>query len=254
MSKRLPWMKWYSKDAIGDTALRLCPPAARGIWYDMLWLMDVADRRGYLTRNGCPYPDADICRVLGVTTDELAKAKDDLIQAGVPGIEKETGIWFNRRMVRDEERRLNGAKYGSKGGGNPQLKTPLDNPQETIQIPENRSQKLEVTARARTPIKDTFIGAPKENSDFEAFWDEYGKKLSRGSALRAFKTAMKKTTIAEMIQAIQAQKNTHVWRSGYQPHAATWLNQEQWTNDIAAMNRVAVKGNEEPKKVKHFAN
>jgi hypothetical protein len=37
---RLPWIKWYSRDALGDPMLRMVGPEARGVWYDMLWVMD----------------------------------------------------------------------------------------------------------------------------------------------------------------------------------------------------------------------
>jgi hypothetical protein len=152
---RLPWIKWYSRDALGDPMLRMVGPEARGVWYDMLWLMDIADRRGYLTRNGHPWPDDELCRILAVTQDELERAKTKLLSAGVPSIEESTGVWYNRRMVRDEQRREIGAKYGRSGGGNPALKHPATPLEEGDENPEVRDQKPE----ARTPIKDTFIGA-----------------------------------------------------------------------------------------------
>jgi len=188
MSDRLPWMKFYSKDALGDPALRLCTPEARGVWYDMLWLMDVAERRGFLTRNGHPYPDEDLSRILAVTPEELARAKKVLLGAGVPSIEEGTGIWFNRRMVRDEGRRVVGSASGRKGGGNPALKAPPAPPKRKTPPTKERSQKPEL----RTPIKGAFIGQgngdvclPQVLQSVEGFESEWVAFLDNRKAKRA---------------------------------------------------------------------
>ena len=130
--RKMPWMKWYSRDALGDPKLRACEPASRGIWYDMLWLMDVNENRGYLTED-----DRTLCRVLGVMPDELQQAKADLLANGVPSVDPETGKWYNRRMVRDDKSRKNGAL-----GGNPKLIKKLDNQKQDTrsQKPDTRSQ------------------------------------------------------------------------------------------------------------------
>lgn len=152
-ANRLPWMKWYSKDALGDPALRACMPESRGVWYDMLWLMDVSPNRGYLLKNNAePFEDRELCRVLALMPDELQRSREDLIKSGVASVD-DNGVWFNRRMVRDEQRRIAGSIAGRKGGGNP-----------VFQNPELRDQNLEVRSHipeARTPIKDTYIGEDK---------------------------------------------------------------------------------------------
>ena len=135
MMERMTWMKWCSRDALGDPLLRACKPASRGIWYDMLWLMDVAEpRRGYLSRNGEAYPDDQLCRALSVTDAELQDARQDLLSNGVPSIESGSGIWFNRRMVRDERRRQSSSRGGVTGGGNPALKVDEDAWLETLKV------------------------------------------------------------------------------------------------------------------------
>jgi hypothetical protein len=156
---RLPWMKWYSRDALGDPMLRMIGPEARGVWYDMLWLMDTSARRGYLEMGGKPWMDEDLCRVLAVNQPELERARQRLLAARVPSIEPETGIWFNRRMVRDEQKRQTGHLSGLKGGGNPSLHSSYEN-----QKLDTRGQMPE----ARTPIKETFIGRDKGNRNSSA--------------------------------------------------------------------------------------
>jgi hypothetical protein len=226
------WMKFYSRDALGDPMLRMVGPEARGVWYDMLWLMDIADRRGYLTRNGHPWPDDELCRVLAVTPDELVRAKDKLLAAGVPSVEPGTGIWYNRRMVRDEQRRVTGAKYGREGGGNPALHPPAP-PEGQDQRPEAICQKLE----ARTPIKETFIGLDKGKdkptlpADFEEFWKAYPNKAGKKDALKAWRNAKDKPPLVELLAAIAAQRKWQGWTKDngqFIPQPATWLNKGRW--------------------------
>lgn len=45
MSKK-PSFQFYPGDWLKDTALRLCSPAARGIWMDMLCLLHECPQRG----------------------------------------------------------------------------------------------------------------------------------------------------------------------------------------------------------------
>jgi len=153
--QKLPWMKWYPADVLGDHKLRLCSAAARGVWYDMLWMMYLSDRRGYLQKNGKPYPDQQICRITGIMPDELQAARVELLEHEVPSVEDGTGIWYNRRMVRDEALRSKGRAAGLRGGGNPALnsdKSELENQSLDTRILDTRAT-----------IKDTYKPTYKGN-------------------------------------------------------------------------------------------
>jgi len=85
-----------------------------------------------------------------------------------------------------------------------------------------------------TDSKNT--NSKKDLKGFDQFWDAYAKKVGRGQAERAFRKAIKLTDIDTMIKAINKQHFTDQWKRGYQPHASTWLNGQQWENDVSAMN------------------
>lgn len=70
---------------------------------------------------------------------------------------------------------------------------------------------------------------------FDAFWDVYGKKVSRPDAERAWKKAIRKVDAQTLIQAAIAHL---AWQkrkgdgSKFIPYAATWLNGERWNDEL----------------------
>lgn len=73
------------------------------------------------------------------------------------------------------------------------------------------------------------------DAEFEQFYTRYPRKRSRGYALRAFRTARKKATFAEIMAGLERYKFSP--DPAYQPHPATWLNGERWNDeelDLAA--------------------
>lgn len=98
---KLPFIKFFPRDWMGDDAARLCSLAARGLWIDMLCLMHSAPRRGYLqTATGSPLPLEQIARMAGCSTDEATRLLSELETAGVYDC-TEHGLIYSRRMVRE---------------------------------------------------------------------------------------------------------------------------------------------------------
>lgn len=86
--------------------------------------------------------------------------------------------------------------------------------------------------------------APKPKSakaleaEFEAWWAHYPRKVGKGSALRAFKSARKTASVQELHDGLGAA--IQAWDAarteiGYKPHPATWLNRKGWLDDPAAV-------------------
>jgi hypothetical protein len=119
---KLPFIKFFPRDWMGDDRLRLCSVAARGLWIDLLCLMHSAPRRGYLqTASGSPLPLEQIARMAGCSTDEATRLISELKDAGVCDC-SEHGMIYSRRMVREEGKREKCSEAGRKGGGNPAFK------------------------------------------------------------------------------------------------------------------------------------
>ena len=73
------------------------------------------------------------------------------------------------------------------------------------------------------------------NHDFEEFWSVYPRKVGKGQARNAFKSAMKKATKDELVAAVN--RFAEEQRSNEQqfiPHATTWLNGERWLDESGA--------------------
>lgn len=118
--KKKPWLKFFPNDWLSDPTLRICTPAARGLWIDCVALMHQADPYGYLLINGTPPSERQLAVLTAMTIDEVQTLLAELETAGVYS-RTEDGIIYSRRMVRDhrisEKNRTNGAL-----GGNPKLK------------------------------------------------------------------------------------------------------------------------------------
>jgi len=89
-------------------------------------LMHESEKRGALVLNGSPMPRASIARVLGIPLGRLNACIDVLLDTGVASLD-ETGAIICRRMLRDQEKRIEQVEAG-KRGGNPALKGEYNTP------------------------------------------------------------------------------------------------------------------------------
>jgi len=152
MSTARRWTKWWWQDWQRDPALRMCSPAARGIWMDLLAIMFDAEPCGHLLVNGRQPTERQLAAVCGASIDELTSCLSELEEAGAFS-RSEDGVIFNRRMVRDKAI-SDEASANGKMGGNPTLTGGL-NPKRTTGI--KRGVKAGVNPNSEdgltTPLK-----------------------------------------------------------------------------------------------------
>lgn len=154
----------------------------------------------------------------------------ELLAAGVPSLTPE-GVWFSRRMVRDQsvlEARIEGGKLGAehgikggeygKLGGRPRknTETPLKPPPAARQTANCKSKLQKQTA---------LLG-------FDKFWEIYPRKVGKGDAEKAWRGSGAGND-AEIRNRILTQARAYSERragedSKYTPYPATWLNRRQW--------------------------
>ncbi len=119
---KIPAFQFYPGDALRDSSLRACSLEARGLWYEMLWIMHDATPRGYLkVSNKDILPE--LPRIIGIKEKKLKKLLFELENAGVFSKNNE-GIIYSRRMIRDEEIRIKRAEGGSKSLMNQRVPRP----------------------------------------------------------------------------------------------------------------------------------
>jgi hypothetical protein len=69
-------------------------------------------------------------------------------------------------------------------------------------------------------------------TDFDRFWEIYPRKVSKGTARKAWEqTASIRPPIDRLLKAVIVARATEQWRKDggqYVPHPATWLRGERW--------------------------
>ena len=170
--EKLPWIQWFPSDWENDAGIQSLPFHEQGIWLKLLHIMHGSERRGYLVVNNLRMTDEQIAKRLGISLKKWRNSKILLDQAGVCSYEKETGILFNRRMVRDEAKRIetmeksreNGRLGGNpafrKGHTNPYYHKPGDNPRDNP--PHNPPGYLRDTPKITQHINSSLSESERE--------------------------------------------------------------------------------------------
>lgn len=224
---KLPYIKWYFRDAAAD--LRLLDSSPRCVWYEMLWIMAASDRYGYLERQGRPMTDEEIARSCGLPVAEIEAARPVLLADGIPSVEPETGVWFCRRMADDEKKRTLLSAAGKRGGGNPLL---ASSPEATDALSEPRTQN---PSKSKGTFKGTFKPTFKGMETFDAFWEAYPRKVSKEAARKAWPKAAE--SLPAILEALAWQRVSEGWTKdggAFIPHPATYLNGRRWEDQKPA--------------------
>lgn len=78
---------------------------------------------------------------------------------------------------------------------------------------------------------------PPQPDQFDAFWSHYPRKTGKGAARKSWANALKRAPLDCIAQGLIAQlpglREQHA--RGFCPHPATWLNQDRWDDDPAAV-------------------
>ncbi len=99
------WTKWFFSDWLADAGVRSVSLEARGLWIDMLALMDQAPRRGYLQHaNGRPMTAEQLAVSVGSSVVIVSRLLQELADAGVYSSDVTRTI-FSRRMTRETNAR-----------------------------------------------------------------------------------------------------------------------------------------------------
>jgi uncharacterized protein YdaU (DUF1376 family) len=86
------------------------------------------------------------------------------------------------------------------------------------------------------PNKNQLQREAASPSGFAEFWAAYPKKIGKGAAEKAFKSARINGHMPDLLAAIEAQKQSDQWRKDggqFIPNPATWLNQRRWEDVLA---------------------
>lgn len=70
---------------------------------------------------------------------------------------------------------------------------------------------------------------PDPDADFDDWWQHYPKKVGKGQARKAYRSARKKVDHDTLVAAVKAQEPKLMAKGAeFCPHPSTWLNGERW--------------------------
>ena len=110
------------------------------------------------------------------------------------------------------------------------------------------------TVAQRTVIKNTNTKENKalENKAgeqahllFKEFWKEYPRKLDKGKAERAFRSALTRATFEDILAGVIQYANDPNRNPDFTKYPTTWLNADSWENGPLPYDKRAHKQNEE---------
>lgn len=249
-----PWLKFYPADWQADELLGMCTLAARGLWIEMIGIMHKADPYGHLVVNGRPPTDTQLAALARCPPDQIPGLLDELENAGVFSRTR-TRVIYSRRMTRDERRSKDGrnAKItGTKLPGSRRAQAFDKTVQKTAilkvvdKVGEQPPSPQMPDARCQTDVERTEPNQQTSHSnarkatdgEFEDFWLAYPRKVDRGHALKAYRTAREKASADEIAAGA---KRYAKQRAGQEKRftalASTWLNGERWTDELGPVGR-----------------
>lgn len=275
----LPYMRWFPGDWQRDQDLQSCSLEARGLWAEMLWIMHQGQPRGYLALAAGPVDAAKLAKLVRVPTEVVERCIVEL-EANKVFSRDDSGIIYNRRMVRDSKERDTFVEYG-KRGGNPALKAgdkawdkagdkawvnPPLNPQ-GYPPPCSTSTATSTATATTTPnakVENTNPPTPlpggaaspgkvprnkrsfEETPGFAAFWARYPRHEAKQDAIKAWHQVKADGQEAMLIDEVVCRvRNDEQWqRDGgrYIPLAATWLRGRRWEDEPVNLNLATQEG------------
>lgn len=181
------------------------------MWVDILCLMFECEDRGVLATGGEPWSDEDIAAASGGDISEGLSCISELLRKGVAH-RNQAGAIFSKRMVRDEQVRLERVKAGSKGGSKTQAN-----------FKQTRKQKTTPSSSTSTSNKDPALRAVESPSDFQRLMTALQERtgaISDGAAQgKAVKWLLQHYTVSQSVECLDALM-AEDWRKG----RVSWLN------------------------------
>mgnify|MGYP000007545529 CR=1 FL=1 len=193
---RLAFLQFYPNDWLAEPSIRACSVGARGLWIDLLSLMHLSPRRGYLLAASGKAPSHEqLARLTGCSSDEFSRLLAELESSGCFNC-TDDGTIYSRRMVRDEGKRQKCAEAGHRGGLMSAKKRTLEGqpkgevkglPKGGLKLPETRDQKPEkeppyppaggTDGQPTKPVYATAEAVPIpgkiESPDFRTAWADW---------------------------------------------------------------------------------
>jgi hypothetical protein len=106
-----------------------------------------------------------------------------------------------------------------------------DSTTEPIRYGTTNGHREEQLLEKNTTKRKTLSEA-QERLLFDDFWKEYPRKLDKGAAFKAFRSALREATFDEILAGAIAYRNDPNRDPEFTKYPTTWLNADAWENEI----------------------
>ena len=90
---------------------------------------------------------------------------------------------------------------------------------------------IEKQVKEKNTIKRKTLSESQEKDLFSEFWKDYPKKVDKGAALRAFRSALNRASFEDILAGVVRYANDpNLPDAKYVKNPATWLNADAWEN------------------------
>ena len=109
-------------------------------------------------------------------------------------------------------------------------------PEVTAGVTESQSGVTDSTSGVTAGGVQTLIEPLQETNKaqteklFDEFWTTYPRKLDKAKAFRAFRSALKRAKLEDILAGVIAYRNDPKRDPDYTKYPATWLNNDAWEN------------------------
>ena len=242
-----PYIPLYVQDFMTDEKLSECSAESTGVYIRAMCIMHKSQEYGTVLLKQKDKQNSSniknfavkLHRLMPYSVDVIERSLTELVDEEVLTIEGD--VLMQRRMVKDGKLSQIRANAGSKGGKATKGKSfagcfaqAKSKAKEQAKEPANTEYEYEDENEDET--KGTKKRMTYDDPGFQSFWSAYPRKTAKKPAQAAFmKLKPDEELLNKMLEALKQQLKTDQWtRDGgqYIPHAATWLNQRRWEDEI----------------------
>lgn len=197
-SKKLPSWQFYPGDWQRDPGVQALDYESRGIWFEILLIMFDSEQRGKLVLNGQKMPEEALAQLLKLDQAKLKQTLSKLVSYGVAKVEQNTGILYNRRLLKDEQFRTMRAEAGKIGGKQSSSKRQANAKQKSTPSSSSSSSVVDISVISELPLvrNEEIAGL---NVEAWNRWIDYRKKLK----LKPYKTNQQAKALAKYSPEVQ---------------------------------------------------
>lgn len=230
-----PWFRCYV-EMFADRKLLRLTPTQRWLWVAILGAVRESPVHGQLfIAEGEPMTLSELARYADVKERDVKPALEMMARLGMVTLQDSVVCvtnWAARQFESDNvtERTRDHRNRSKEHRRNVPTNVPGN-------IPETETEAETELTTPPPPPPDLF-SSPQAATDaeFEGFWQHYPRKVGKGSAVKAYRTARRKVDMETIADALRVFAPAMAGRDPDKiPHPATWLNREPWHDDPDAI-------------------